>query len=87
MQRLIEGVHRFQRETFGNSRELFNRPSRNGQQPLTLLITCADAGLLAEHISPNRPDGFHCANGELFAYEPATGQFEPMMAFGEGRNT
>lgn len=63
MQRLIEGVHRFQRETFGNSLELFNRPSRNGQQPPTLLITCADAGLLAERISLNRPDGFHCATG------------------------
>lgn len=63
MQRLIEGVHRFQRETFGNSCELLNRSAHNGQQPLTLLITCADAGLLAEQISLNRPDGFHCATG------------------------
>ena len=54
MQRLIEGVHRFQRETFGNSRELLNRPSRNGQQPLTLLITCADESLSAETRSATR---------------------------------
>ena len=63
MQRLIEGVHRFQRETFGNSRELLNPPSHNGQQRPALLITCADAGLLTEQISLNRPDGFHCATG------------------------
>ena len=63
MQRLIEGVHRFQRETFGNSRELLNPPAPNGQQRPALLITCADAGLLTEQISLNRPDGFHCATG------------------------
>ena len=63
MQRLIEGVHRFQRETFGNSRELLIPPSHNGQQRPALLITCADAGLLAERISLNRPDGFFCATG------------------------
>ena len=63
MQPLLEGIHHFQREAFGCSRELFNQPSRNGQQPPTLLITCADAGLLAERISLNRPDGFHVATG------------------------
>lgn len=63
MQRLIEGVPRFQRATFGNSRELLNPPAPNGQQRPVLLITCADAGLLTERISLNRPDGFHCATG------------------------
>jgi carbonic anhydrase len=63
MQRLIEGVHCFPRETFGNSRELLNPPSHSGQQRPALLITCADAGLLAEQVSLNRPDGFLCATG------------------------
>ena len=43
MQRLVEGIHSFRAETFGASRELFNRPSRNGQQPLTL-VTAPTAG-------------------------------------------
>lgn len=43
MQRLVEGIHSFRAETFGASRELFNRPSRNGQQPLTR-VTAPTAG-------------------------------------------
>ena len=77
MQPLIEGVHRFQRETFGNSRELLeNLPTHLCVQERL------NRGALHLH-------GwfFKTATGELFAYDPATGQFEPLMAFGAGRHT
>lgn len=124
MQRLIEGIHRFPRETFGHSRELFDRPSRHGPQPLTLLITPIqdlvrsryahliddavrqhvaelESVLLSLENLPTHPCGqeqlnrgalhphgwfFKTATRELFACEPATGQFEPLMALGDGRH-
>ena len=42
MQRLIEGLHHFQSQVFGNQRELFERLAK-GQAPETLFITCADS--------------------------------------------
>lgn len=51
MQRLIEGVHRFQREQFGQYRSLFQKLSRQGQSPHTLFITCSDSRVLAELIT------------------------------------
>ena len=59
MQRLIEGVHRFQREQFGQYRALFKKLSRQGQRPETLFITCSDSRVLAELITQSRP-------GDLF---------------------
>ena len=63
MQRLLEGIHHIRREAFGCSRELFNRPSCNGEHPPALVITCADAGLLVERITQSHSDGFYCASG------------------------
>ena len=59
MQELIEGVHRFRREEFGEYRELFQRLSREGQSPHTLFITCSDSRVLAELITQSEP-------GDLF---------------------
>ena len=59
MQQLIEGVHRFRSEAFGHYRELFQRLSREGQNPHTLFITCSDSRVLAELITQSRP-------GDLF---------------------
>jgi carbonic anhydrase len=42
MQKLVNGVHSFQREVFGSQRELFARLAR-GQEPIALFITCSDA--------------------------------------------
>jgi carbonic anhydrase len=59
MQRLIEGVHRFRNDEFGNYRTLFQRLSREGQNPHTLFITCSDSRVLAELITQSQP-------GDLF---------------------
>jgi carbonic anhydrase len=59
MQRLIDGVHRFQNGDFGHYQELFERLSREGQKPHTLFITCSDSRVLAELITQSRP-------GDLF---------------------
>ena len=39
MQQLIEGVHKFRNEEFGNYRKLFRKLSQTGQNPHTLLAT------------------------------------------------
>ncbi|HWC58587.1 MAG TPA: carbonic anhydrase, partial [Verrucomicrobiae bacterium] len=59
MQQLIEGVHRFRTDEFGNYRSLFQRLSREGQNPHTLFITCSDSRVLAELITQSKP-------GDLF---------------------
>src|SRR6516165_6562012 len=59
MQRLIEGVHKFRNEEFGNYRKLFRKLSREGQNPHTLFITCSDSRVLAELITQSGP-------GDLF---------------------
>jgi len=59
MQRLIDGVHRFHSDEFGRYEELFQRLSREGQNPHTLFITCSDSRVLAELITQSRP-------GDLF---------------------
>jgi carbonic anhydrase len=55
MQKLLEGVHRFQQKEFGPYKEVFRRLSRNGQKPHTLFITCADSRVVAELITQSKP--------------------------------
>ena len=50
MQQLIEGVHKFRNDEFGNYRKLFRKLSQEGQNPHTLFITCSDSRVLAELI-------------------------------------
>src|SRR2546423_15175361 len=59
MHPLIEGVHRFRNDEFGNYRTLFQRLSREGQNPHTLFITCSDSRVVAELITQSKP-------GDLF---------------------
>src|ERR1039457_1325423 len=59
MQRLIEGVHKFRTDEFGNYRKLFRKLSQSGQNPHTLFITCSDSRVLAELIAQSQP-------GDLF---------------------
>jgi carbonic anhydrase len=59
MQKLLEGVHRFQQREFGRYKEVFRRLSREGQKPHTLFITCADSRVVAELITQSKP-------GDLF---------------------
>lgn len=55
MQKLLEGVHRFQQREFGRYKEVFRRLSREGQKPHTLFITCADSRVVAELITQSKP--------------------------------
>src|SRR5678816_2690572 len=59
MQKLLEGVHRFQQREFGRYKQIFRRLSREGQKPHTLFITCADSRVVAELITQSKP-------GDLF---------------------
>lgn len=47
MQKLVKGIHQFQRNMLGERQELFERLAQ-GQQPLALFITCSDS-----RINPN----------------------------------
>jgi carbonic anhydrase len=42
MQKLVEGIHQFQRNMLGERQEMFARLAK-GQQPLALFITCSDS--------------------------------------------
>src|ERR1051325_6123866 len=59
MQKLLEGVHRFQQREFGRYKEVFRRLSRDGQKPHTLFITCVASRVVAELITQSKP-------GDLF---------------------
>ena len=58
MQKLVQGVHKFQREIFGGQRDLFAGLADH-QSPHTLFITCADS-----RINPNLLT--QTAPGEIF---------------------
>lgn len=58
MQPLGQNSHSCRPETSGSARELLLHASHHETQPSALLITCADAGLLAERLTENNPDGF-----------------------------
>lgn len=59
MQRLQEGIHKFQAEYFATHRDLFKQLSENGQKPETLFITCSDSRVVPTLITDAAP-------GELF---------------------
>jgi carbonic anhydrase len=80
MQRLIEGVHRFRTEEFGRYRTLFKKLSRDGQNPHTLFITCADSRVLAELITQSQP-------GDLFVVKNIGNIVPPSTALGSTNST
>src|SRR2546423_12086439 len=80
MHPLIEGVHRFRNDEFGNYRELFSKLSRDGQNPHTLFITCSDSRVLAELITQSQP-------GDLFVVKNIGNIVPPSDARGDTNST
>jgi carbonic anhydrase len=80
MQKLIEGVHRFQSEEFGHYCELFQKLSHEGQKPHTLFITCSDSRILAELITQSKP-------GDLFVVKNVGNIVPPSSATGSTNST
>src|SRR5580765_2145598 len=80
MQQLIEGVHRFRNDEFGNYRTLFQRLSREGQNPHTLFITRSDSRVLAELITQSKP-------GDLFVVKNLGNIVPPSSATGSTNST
>jgi carbonic anhydrase len=58
MQKLVQGIHQFQQNTFANQRRLFERLSK-GQHPIALFITCSDSRINPNLLTQTDP-------GELF---------------------
>ena len=80
MERLIEGVHRFHNDEFGNYRKLFRKLSQEGQNPHTLFITCSDSRVLAELITQSKP-------GDLFVVKNVGNIIPPASATGSTNST
>jgi carbonic anhydrase len=58
-QKLVKGIHSFQRGFFASHRELYHQLATAGQQPETLFITCSDSRVDPTLITNSAP-------GELF---------------------
>jgi carbonic anhydrase len=58
MQKLVDGIHRFQKDIFCSQAQFFQRLV-DGQQPLALFITCSDSRIDPNMLTQTRP-------GELF---------------------
>jgi carbonic anhydrase len=80
MQRLIEGVHKFRTDAFGNYRKLFRKLSQEGQNPHTLFITCSDSRVLAELITQSKP-------GDLFVVKNVGNIVPPANVAGDTNST
>lgn len=59
MQKLVKGIHSFQRGFFASHRDLFKQLAETGQRPETLFITCSDSRVDPNLITNSQP-------GELF---------------------
>lgn len=80
MEKLIEGVHKFRTDEFGNYRSLFRKLSQEGQNPHTLFITCSDSRVLAELITQSQP-------GDLFVVKNVGNIVPPANATGSTNST
>jgi carbonic anhydrase len=76
MQRLVEGIHHFQRNIFTSQQALFQRLVE-GQHPEALFITCSDSRLDVSMLTQTRP-------GELFIMRNAGNIVPPWGVLGGG---
>lgn len=79
MQRIVDGVHRFQREDMPRHREYFARAAARKQRPHALFITCSDSRVIPHRITSSEP-------GDLFLVRNAGNIIPPFGATwgGEG---
>lgn len=63
MQKLVDGIHRFQKEAFSQDQKLFETLAK-GQNPLALFITCSDSRIDPNRLTDTKP-------GELFIQRTA----------------
>ena len=63
MQKLVDGIHKFQREAFSRDQKLFERLA-DGQHPIALFITCSDSRIDPNWLTQTKP-------GELFIQRTA----------------
>ncbi|QEF96044.1 Carbonic anhydrase [Stieleria maiorica] len=63
MQKLVDGIHRFQRDLFSQDQQLFETLVE-GQSPLALFITCSDSRIDPNRLTQTKP-------GELFIQRTA----------------
>ena len=80
MEKLIDGVHKFRTDEFGNYRKLFRKLSQEGQNPHTLFITCSDSRVLAELITQSKP-------GDLFVVKNVGNIVPPSSVVGTTNST
>jgi carbonic anhydrase len=76
MQKLVEGLHRFQSELFGSHRALFERLAKE-QRPEVLFITCSDSRISLNLITQTQP-------GDLFILRNAGNIIPPHGASNGG---
>ncbi len=72
MQKLVQGIHHFQKNIFTSNQLLFERLV-GGQQPLALFITCSDSRLDVSMLTQTRP-------GDLFIMRNAGNLVPPYGA-------
>jgi carbonic anhydrase len=80
VQELIEGIHKFRTEEFGQYKALFQRLAKEGQNPHTLFITCSDSRVLAELITQSKP-------GDLFVVKNVGNIVPPATVTGSTNST
>ncbi len=76
MQKLVDGIHHFQANTFSSEREFYARLAE-GQSPETLFITCSDSRINPNLLTSTRP-------GELFILRNAGNIVPPYGAANGG---
>ncbi len=72
MQKLVHGIHQFQRQAFSRDQKLFETLVE-GQYPLALFITCSDSRIDPNRLTQTRP-------GELFIQRTAGNIIPPYGA-------